>query len=236
MRASEAEALMSASRRSSVPAPAANAGPRGRERPYAAQVATQLPGTHGIVNRGYREKSRTRKTGKTLTAGAGSDGVRRGDATASSLTSLNSNCFQNSGERYWSLTVLPSGKLRHQRFLRVRTVAELGNGEVKAKNRTIACCESTDGCKQCVNIRDFEGVTVEIRCNTAGKSVHLQREWCGRRRTHFARRRVPQVLALLALRRATPGRECGWAEASRFPAPAQQAHRWQRDHAAQDRR
>jgi hypothetical protein len=155
-RAPEDEALMSASRRSSVPAPASECRTMGERKVVCNTGCHAAPGNARNRQPRLQEKSQTRKTGRpSLRVQAAMECVGgRCDCEQSDLSQL--KLFANSGERYKSLTVLPSERqLRHQRFSRVRTVAQLGNGEVKAKNREIDCCASTDGCKQCVNISDF---------------------------------------------------------------------------------
>jgi hypothetical protein len=147
---------MSASRRSSVPAPASECRTMGERKVVCNTGCHAAPGNARNRQPRLQEKSQTRKTGRpSLRVQAAMECVGgRCDCEQSDLSQL--KLFANSGERYKSLTVLPSERqLRHQRFSRVRTVAQLGNGEVKANNREIDCCASTDGCNQCVNISDF---------------------------------------------------------------------------------
>ncbi len=76
---------------------------------------------------------------------------------------------------------------RRQRFPTVRMVGEVGNGEVRAKTGDIRACTSTVRWKRCEFIGDSRSQPVEIACITAGKSVRLQHELCGHRRTLLSR-------------------------------------------------
>jgi hypothetical protein len=72
---------------------------------------------------------------------------------------------------------------RRQRFPTVRMVGWVGNGEVRAKMADINACASTDRWKRREFIGDSRCGPVEIECITAGKSVRMQQELCGHRRT-----------------------------------------------------
>jgi len=98
-----------------------------------------------------------------------------------------------------------------QRFPTVRRLDRIGNSEVRAKITHISSCASTVVRNPSEFIGDSRYGPVEIECITAGKSVPLQREWCGHRRT------LPRRFRRCVLQR----RECGWVEASRFPARSQ---------------
>jgi hypothetical protein len=109
--------------------------------------------------------------------------VRWGVATACSRASLNSSCQKTGESNFIGNSAAHCMQSRRQRFPTVRTAGQVGNGEVKAKLNNIRACTSTAVLKGCGFIGDSQGEPVEIECIMAGKSVRLQQEWCGRRRT-----------------------------------------------------